>query len=188
MKQKILLGICAVLIFLLGFQISNLVSLRSNKKNNKVETIQKIDEEALTSSECNGQPVVANSTLLRDYRGENIAASCLSGNNTLVCRFSANACRPCVDAVTTSLINFATTHPEWHIFILLSKMRLRDLYVLAPQLGSQFTLLDCNNLPVDFNDGETPVLFQVDNDGRVYNHFTCRYGDYDRTDRYLDGL
>lgn len=93
-----------------------------------------------------------------------------------------------MDALTASLQRFAASHPGSHVVFLLGGMQPRDLYVLAPQFGPQFTLLSCEALPIDFDGGETPVVFQLDSAMAVRNHFTCRYGDYARTDRYLGGV
>lgn len=190
MKQKIIMAVCAVLLFTLGFQVANIMNRREKtaEPEQPAAAAPAFDEEAATSAECEGLPVVADTTVLRDYKGRAVSADSLRGEDKLVARFSANACRPCVDAMTASLMRYAAARPEVHIYMLLSGMPLRDLYVLAPQLGPQFTLLDCNGLPVDFNNGETPVLFRVDSTGLVRDHFTARYGDYARTDRYLDAL
>ncbi|MDE6042479.1 MAG: hypothetical protein K2G07_02905 [Muribaculaceae bacterium] len=186
MKRTLSIIAAAVLLLLLGYQLGRWQGRSADSAATPEQEAEAIDEEALTSAECEGASL--DSIYFTDYKGERVAASAYAGDGTIIARFSTSACRPCVNALTASLMRHAAAHPAQRYLILLKNIEARDLYVLQPDFGPQFALLSCDSLPVDFNDGETPVLFQLDDNGRVYNHFTCRYGDYDRTDRYLDEL
>lgn len=190
MKKTILLVIAGALLFCLGFQVSELRDRRSAdaaQAETPAEKAAAIDEEAETSAECEGV-LLPDSTIILNYKGEKISPATLSGDSTLIARFSTSACRPCVNALTASLQSHARRHPGQRIVILLKNVQLRDLYVMAPDFGPQFRLLACDSIPVDFDRAETPAIFRIDSCGRVYDHFTCRYGDYGRTDNYLQSL
>lgn len=179
--------ITSLLLVALGFQLGRLFTDAHRTAGDKPREVpaNAIDEEALTSWECNNSKIAADSVEILNYKGERADLSTLSGDSTLIARFSASSCKPCVNALTSSLKKFAKEHTDARIVLLLKGMVLRDLYVLAPEFGPQFTLLACESLPVDFDGAETPVLFRLTGDGSVRDHFTCRFGDYARTDMYL---
>lgn len=191
MKRILLQMLTAVLLVALGFQIGRMTCSPEHVRDSAssaADSAPAIDEEALTSWECNGTRIDNGTTAILNYKGENAGADVLRGDSIVIARFSASSCKPCVNALTASLRKFADTHPERHIVLLLKGVALRDLYVMAPQFGPQFTLLSCDSLGTDFDGAETPVVFRLSADGRVRDHFTCRYGDYARTDLYLEAI
>jgi len=194
MKKNILLAVIGILLFCCGFQLANIMDKHKEPQHTPeteaqtdIQDFAEIDEEAEISNECNGI-TLADSIQICDYKSTAMKLVQLAEPHTLFARFSATACRPCLDALLASLENFAAEHPNWSIVMLISNIQLRDLYVMQPQFGPQFRMLACDNLPIDFNDGDTPVLFRIDAGGRIYDHFTTRYGDYNRTDTYLKNL
>ncbi len=187
MKRNLFLIAAGALLFLLGFQLGRLQGGGHPDAQPAPQETAAIDEEALTSTECDGE-LLDESVQFTDYRGERVSPMQYAGDSTIIARFSTSACRPCVDALTASLQRHAGEHPSQRYLVLLKNVQPRDLYVVQADFGPQFTLLASDSLPIDFDNGETPVLFQIDAAGRVRNHFTCRYGDYARTDRYLDTL
>lgn len=184
-----MLVIAGALLFCLGFQVSELRGDSSETAGTEPVAgyAATADDEALTSAELEGC-ALPDSAVILNYKGERVSPAALSGDSTLIARFSTSACRPCVNALTASLQSHARRHPGQRIVILLKKVQLRDLYVMAPDFGSQFELLACDSLPIDFDCADTPVIFRLDTAGRVADHFTCRYGDYERTDHYLKSL
>lgn len=191
MKRTILLIIAGTLLFCLGFQVSEIMGKHTTDPQSDIEsepaTAADIDMEAEISAEFEGAPL-NDSVKILNYKGEPVGLAAISGDSILVARFSTSACRPCVNALMASLQRFARSHPDRRIAVLLKNAQLRDLYVMAPDFGPQFSLYSCDALPIDFEDAGTPVLFKVNSDGKVTGHFTCRYGDYERTDNYLQGL
>ncbi len=191
MKRTIMLILAGTMMFCLGFQLSELRKSTAEPVPTaaaaRMNEATPVDDEVEISAECNGMAISNNEKIL-DYKGESISPASISGENTLVARFSTSACRPCVNALTASLNKFAAAHPDWHIVLMLKNIQLRDLYVIAPDFGPQFSLYACDSLAADFDNADTPVLFQLSPEGRIQNHFTCKYGNYDRTDRYLDTL
>lgn len=191
MKKTITLIIAGILLFCLGFQVSELREKHAEKNQAEAEieptTADDIDIEAEISAEFEGA-LLTDSVSIVNYKGERIDLSTLSGDSVLVARFSTSACRPCVNALTASLQRFTQSHPDRRVIILLKNVQLRDLYVMSPDFVPQFSLYACDQLPIDFENANTPVLFKVSSDGKVTDHFTCRYGDYERTDKYLQGL
>lgn len=192
MKRFITLLLAGALLFCLGFQVAELRKptaehVPTSAAAQMGEATAHVDDEAEISAECNGM-AIGDTVRILGYKGESISPASISGEKILVARFSASACRPCVNALTASLNKFASTHPDWHIVLMLKNIQLRDLYVMAPDFGPQFSLYACDVLPVDFDNADTPVLFRVSDDGRIRDHFTCRYGSYDRTDDFLNSL
>lgn len=192
MKRFITLLLAGALLFCLGFQVAELRKptaehVPTSAAAQMGEATAHVDDEAEISAECNGM-AIGDTVRILGYKGESISPASISGEKILVARFSASACRPCVNALTASLNKFASTHPDWHIVLMLKNIQLRDLYVMAPDFGPQFSLYACDSLAADFDNADTPVLFQLSPEGRIQNHFTCKYGNYDRTDRYLDTL
>ena len=191
MKQFILMALAAVLLVALGFQTGRIVERRNATPAAAEEHISPaaaINEEEETSMECNGTLLTAENAKILNYKGEEVALGSLAGDSTVIARFSSTACRPCLDALASSVKTFATEHPGKHVAMIVRNMGLRDLFVFSKDFGPNVSFYACDTLPVDFDNGDTPALFQLKENGRVYNHFTCRYGDYGRTDRYLASL
>lgn len=191
MKQFILMALAAVLLVALGFQTGRIVERRNAAPAAAEEhstPAAAINEEEETSMECNGTLFTAENAKILNYKGEEVALGSLAGDSTVIARFSSTACRPCLDALASSVKAFAAEHPGKRVAMIVRNMGLRDLFVLSKDFGPNVNFYACDTLPVDFDNGDTPALFQLKENGRVYNHFTCRYGDYGRTDRYLASL
>lgn len=103
-------------------------------------------------------------------------------------RFSSTACRPCVEGALKALSEYVTTDSSRHVWLFISNVQPRELYVMAPDFGPQFSLLKCDSLSIDFDWGNTPVIFRLDSAGTVRDHFICRSGDVDRTVRYVSTI
>lgn len=190
MKHKALLIIGGLLLFCLGLQVGRYTTTRAQESKNASNELPSAltDDETEISTECNGTVLNYDSLNIVNYKGEPIPISALQSSKTLIARYSATACRPCLNALSTSLHNFADSNPDWKIILLISRIQLRDLYVMSREFGPSFELLACNTIPIDFDNGDTPVIFRIGEDNVVYDHFTCRYGDYKRTDNYLSSL
>lgn len=188
MKKYVLPSLVVLLTFLLGFQVGRLSERKKQapEETNVAAAVPTIDEEAELSAESNG--VTIKDIVITNYKGEPVDLHDLANGRTIIARFSTSACKPCMDALTGSLGRIANDNPDQRIVLLMTGLPARDMYVLERQFGPQFSLLECKGLPIDFDEGQTPVVFRLDSALRVRDHFTCRYGDYARTDRYLDSI
>lgn len=154
--------------------------------NNSSDCI--FDEEEEISSECNGKDILSELSGVKNYKGISVDPAKLSRSGNIVMRFSSTACRPCVEGALKALSEYVTTDSSRHVWLFISNVQPRELYVMAPDFGPQFSLLKCDSLSIDFDWGNTPVIFRLDSAGTVRDHFTCRSGDVDRTVRYVSTI
>lgn len=193
MKNTILLIIAFVLVFLAGFQVGRLtVKPEEETRTVAVEQAQSVDEEdpgeyddyeAYMSNKYEGMRLEGGATA-KDYKGRDIRLDTIGGNKTLFARYSSSGCRPCIDGLIEPLKKYGAEHPDWRIVVLIKGIALRDVYVQNKEMRDNFLLLSTDRLPMDFNEADTPYAFQIV-DGKIKNHFLCRYGEPERTEDYV---
>lgn len=194
MKKGIYIAIIIVLIGLACFQLGRLSApwgVAQAKDNlNPYEEIEMYDGddfEAFVSDKFRGMTVDPALWQAVDYKGRTVSLDSLGGDSTIFARYSASGCRPCIDALLDALKHKAEDNPGYNFVLLIKNIPLRDLYVLNAEYGQQFKLLACDKLPIDFNSAETPVAFRINNH-TISEHFTCRYGYHERTNKYIERL
>lgn len=202
MKTKILYTVAALLALLLAFQIGRISAGQPSSAGDEPEMRTREDAEgddsgyfypedyddfeAYISNRFEGMPT-GRSFVATDANGGTVALDTLASPTTVFARYLATGCRPCIDAMVDALKLYVRKDPSARAVVLIKNVALRDLYVLNKELGHQFVLLSADRLPTDFNDGETPYMFRIA-ENRIADHFTCRYGDGERTKNYVEQI
>lgn len=194
MKKGIYLAIIIVLVGLACFQLGRLSAPRNAEQTkptvnlyDEIELYDGDDFEAFVSNKFTGMTVEPALWQAVDHKGRTVGLDSLGGDSTIFARYSASGCRPCIDALLGALKHKAEVDSGYKFVLLIKNIPLRDLYVLSAEYGPQYKLLSCDKLPIDFNSAETPVAFRINNHA-ISEHFTCRYGNHERTNNYIDSL
>ena len=175
----------ALLVALAAFQIGRISAKKDcERRIDEVVAIYSAEEaDAVTSFD---KVVLApDSAVLLSPTGEKIPLRVLASPRNVTARYSATGCPLCIDVLLEELRKFTTTHPEWHINLLIDNMPPRDLYVFSKEFDSSFSLYSADALSVDLGSDISPVVFRVDKDGGVYRHFTCSSDAPELTERYV---
>lgn len=194
MKKGIYIAIIIALIGLACFQLGRITAPRASLQTNdnlspydEIELYDGEDFEAFVSDKFTGMTIDPALWEAVDHKGRTVSLDSLGGDSTIFARYSASGCRPCIDALLAALKLKAEVNSGYKFVLLIKNIPLRDLYVLNAEYGQQFKLLSCDNLPIDFNSAETPVAFRINNH-TISEHFTCRYGYHERTNKYIERL
>ncbi len=147
-----------------------------------------LDEEEEISRECNGINLMSELSGVRDYKGNSIDPALPARPGNIILRFSATACRPCIEGALAAVREYLAIDSTRHAWLFINNIRPRELYVMAPDFGPRFSLMKCDSLSIDFDWGNTPVIFGLDSAGTVRNHFTCRPDDPARTARFVSAF
>lgn len=199
MKQAALYIFIIGMILLVGFQIGRIFSGNGSHAyqpdNAFIEAPHEMlwadahlydDFEAHVSNHFLGMKVDSNFTAF-DYKGNPVILSTLANKNTIFARYSNSGCRPCIETLLTALKSKAEISKTAHIILIIKGISPRDLFVSEAEFGPFFSLLAAEQLPIDFNSAETPVVFTVENQ-KINKHFTCRFADAERTHNYISEL
>lgn len=192
MKNKVLFIIIFVLVFIAGLQIGRMTvkcpdcAEMALVEDAEDELANQDDPEAYISNKFEGM-AASEGFMAEDYKGREISLDSLGGDKTLFVRYSSTGCRPCIDALMGAVKTALAANPAWRCVVIIKGSPMRELYVLGKEYGDRYLFLTADRLPVDFRDSEAPMAFQII-DGKVVNHFTCRYGDEQRTQNYITDL
>lgn len=194
MKTKILYVVAFLLVLAAGFQIGRL-SMRGEASTAPAEQTAAVAEEeeeedyddfeAYISNKYEGMDITGAEVF--DYKGNPVSLASLTSPTTIFARYSNSGCRPCIDALLDALATSVAANPKLKVVILVKNMAMRDIYVYDKDLGENYSVYSADRLPLDFNQGETPYSFRVV-DGKIKDHFTCRYGEPERTTDYITQL
>lgn len=187
MKKTILIIIGALLLLAVGYQTAVIVNRHSATETPEETLDEPEDLEAYISNIYEGMEIDADSTFVSDYKGTPVALSDMAGPRQVIARISTEGCRPCIDALLTSLRDFSVSNPDWRINVIIKGAPLRDLFVFGKEYGNRFRFYSADRLPTDYEDASAPTVFMIEN-GHVKHHFTCRYGDEQRTKDYVTKL
>lgn len=125
------------------------------------------------SEAYNGIPLNIGAISLNDFRGDTLSLAEVLGDNsggTLVARYSASGCRPCIEKTMEMLMEHGVENPSDSIIVLIAGCPPRDLNVFAAQYGRRFRFYGADSFPLDFDGGISPVVFRLGPDGIVSDH------------------
>ncbi len=109
----------------------------------------------------------------------------LVSDSTLLVRYSAQACPPCVAIVDEMLKRYVIEKPMWKVVKIYKGSSLRDTYVKEKNDPLAVPYYITNILPIDLNEGTTPIMFKVDSSGRAVDLYYQEYGDTIKIKEYL---
>lgn len=189
MKKYIIPGLTYILIASAAFFIGRIsVQKQYEKKIDDIINIYAGDALETDETIYDGQTLSTENTDIADVYGHTADIHNLSGDKNVCARFSATGCRPCIDTLTETLLEFAQSNPEWRINILIDNILQRDLYVLSKELGPSFSLYSTGPAMADTGSDISPVVFRLTEDGKIFRHFTCSPNKPERTRNYIESI
>lgn len=122
---------------------------------------------------------------LERYGEDKLRLKDVASDSTLFVRYSAQACPPCVAIVDEMLKRYLREKPLRKVIKIYKGSSVRDTYVKEKNdpLGVRYYISDM--LPIDLNEGTTPIMFRVDALGRAVNLYYQEYGDTIKIKEYL---
>lgn len=193
MKKNLFYSIIAVLLCSAAFCIGCVYTTQKYKK--EVEGIINMYasdeyEDAMQMQEkiYDGLILDNNNMPISDTRGNEIDISTLGGSKSIIARFSATGCPPCINTLLESLQTFAEKNPTWHINLLIDNIALRDLFVMSKEYGPSFSLYSTTESAVDTGSSISPVVFRITPEGKIFRHFTCNPNYPEYTFNYAESI
>ena len=132
---------------------------------------------------------VDSSETIENYKKERFSIGEIASSYDVIARFSATGCRPCIDTLMDRVMKLHSKKKHYKIEVIIGNMPHRDLYVNSQQYKNEISFFKADSLSFDLADHvESPYVFQLDKDGKILNHFVCRYGDTEELDKYMETI
>lgn len=127
-----------------------------------------------------------------NYRGEILAFDSIANDIDIFVYMDMAGCPPCRDLTFSELDKLKDGHPEARICALVNSISRRDMYVMEKESKSRYIFYMVDSIPFStLEDGEeilSPVLFQIDSIGRIYNCYMVQQNNKDGLIEYLASI
>lgn len=148
----------------------------SHRSGNTLESIHKAD--SIERLKHIGTLITEDSVIITSSDGKDHYIGDLALNDKIIVRFSVFACKPCVDFI----VNGVSNRNDLVVFI--AKSPVYDLHVYEAEMNC--TVFNVDRMIIDFDEGLTPYIFKIDDEGRVRDYYIPRRENPTRYMEYLE--